>query len=511
MPITFGTYTFPEPEPLLSLDLESVEMGGLQQAERQAINVIGFLTGNSLIELNSQKNEMIDGLVRPFAPLSVECFNFPLAELSSLEFSESDLTTLLPYSVQFEAYPDGGGEFFGIESATDEWSYKENEDKTLTATHSISAKALNVDGTNPFERAKAFVTSRTDGYENISKIHEVKGQVGYLRSISEVIDIFNGSYEITYEYLVGVAEEHSNDAVVRYSAQVDYSKEGGLSVSVSGSIIGEIDGPPVSESMFSKEDARDVLVDYIAKSKSNTEDGKYPFFPRLPDSSSYTEKEDSNTIEFTFQFDNLESEDEDIIHEYAVTYEENSDSGVKTATISGTVRYVGTNNPFNPSVDGDPSTSVRFGLVKSFFNSISPFGILNGLAPFQISDDLKNSSVSKKPYEFSIDYSFSYQSPLAGLCPDLKLGGGSVSYSESLPTSKTALQSGIERIISTKLVEATLGSVEVTITSNNEEVSLDDLESCANLLFVAGDVCKKTGRSTSESPSSKSVTVRGIR
>ena len=124
--------------------------------------------------------QMISGLLSEFQTLTitgdVEGKIYSGAKPKSIEFSQSDLTTILPYSASFTSYASGTfSKFFGVTEPQDSWSFSEQDGRVTEATHSVSARGLNLgNSVTALTNAKTFVSGRVGGLTNISLFSIVK-------------------------------------------------------------------------------------------------------------------------------------------------------------------------------------------------------------------------------------------------------------------------------------------------------------------------------------------------
>ena len=122
--VSYGSYTFPSPSPLIAETSSPVFISGQSDYFSDEINLVGILTGENLSGLDLQKMHMVSGLLSEFQTLKItgdaKGKIYSGAKPISIAFSESDLTTTLPYSVSFEAYSSGAfSKFFGIVNPKD--------------------------------------------------------------------------------------------------------------------------------------------------------------------------------------------------------------------------------------------------------------------------------------------------------------------------------------------------------------------------------------------------------
>jgi hypothetical protein len=134
MSISYDTYFFPAPLPSVVISDEPIYIAGKLDHTKQKIQLIGTITGSNLNSLSEAKKEMEIGLLNPFESLDLNGESFDICRPLSINFSDSDLTTLLPYSVEFEAFDEKGfTEFYGISDPTDSWSYSEQDGRIISA------------------------------------------------------------------------------------------------------------------------------------------------------------------------------------------------------------------------------------------------------------------------------------------------------------------------------------------------------------------------------------------
>ena len=190
--ITYGSYSFPEPIPLFSEEDEVVKFGGLLDHSAIRVNLVGFLTGSDLSGLDLQKMQMISGFLNEYEDLTITIENetktCPRSFVESIDFGNSDSTTVLPYNLTALYYSgETFSEYFGVTEPQNSWSYEEGDNKIVTATHTVSAKGLKVDSEDPFNNARKFVTGKlANGFENIALFNS--GDNAFLRSRTENVD-----------------------------------------------------------------------------------------------------------------------------------------------------------------------------------------------------------------------------------------------------------------------------------------------------------------------------------
>ena len=90
--ITFGSYTFPSPTPLVGQGVEPIYVQGKVDHFLETINLIGNLTGSNLSGLHLQKMQMISGLMPDFETLSIthgsSTTGFTFSKADSIQFED---------------------------------------------------------------------------------------------------------------------------------------------------------------------------------------------------------------------------------------------------------------------------------------------------------------------------------------------------------------------------------------------------------------------------------------
>ena len=187
--IQYSGYNFPEPLPFLAESSTPIYTSGVYDHSTLDVQLVGFLTGRDICDLNSQKQAMIQGLLNEYGDLSINIGatnkTYSKALPTSIDFSDSDLTTVLPYSVSFLVFSgESFSQFFGVSSPKNEWSFSEQENQIVQATHTISAQGEKINDQEPLQNAIDFVTSLT-GFQNIAPI--LRGNNAFLKSRNETI------------------------------------------------------------------------------------------------------------------------------------------------------------------------------------------------------------------------------------------------------------------------------------------------------------------------------------
>jgi hypothetical protein len=500
MSVTYNGFDFPLASVLISD--EPIYVEGKLDHTRERIQILGTITGASLNDLSSLKNDMQNALSLSFQELDIDIAQFDYSKPISISFSDSDLTTILPYSVEFEVFSEKDfSNFYGVSDPVDSWSYSEQDGRLISAVHTVSAKGIKINDQDALDNAKTFVESRLNDFENYSIINP-DIQTAFIREKTEEIDRFQNTYSVTETYSLSSSRfDQPNNGLVTVTTQINYSKNSESSVTVSGNIIGSINGPSVNESMFTALQAMNQATISVEKSKSSQESNFYEIIKRGPTSSSFEKNEIDNSISFTYTFSDAFNEGE-VIHDYTVSVSASKDSAIITVSIDGEIIYKGTDNPY----DGEEIEDwPRYLEIDQKFQEINPYNLAvqEYKEFFSVFDDFDGNSyldpeplsesITKSPFVPSISYSYSYSNK-----PNSNLNNLTLEYTDEKP------------IIRIDLVE-TLGGFQENETSilGKKTVSASAQESAASLSQLRGivndyltDGCFTFDESSSESDNS---------
>ena len=484
--ITYGSYSFPDPTPFLGQGIEPVYIAGEIDHTRNSIELVGSLTGENLSGLHLQKMQMISGMMPTFQTLTIshetEDKTFLQVKPENISFSDSDLTTVLPYSVSFSCYEsDTFSEFFGVSDPKDTWSFNEQDGRIIESTHNVSAKGVKVDSASPLVNARNFVTERVGGYQDLSLF--LTGSTGYLISRTEDIDKSKNTYGLQETYRYNTSEYISTglSGVFQSNCSIAYGKDEGLNVSVDASIQGNFDAIKNSEGiistgLFTASMAQEIAINSVVSSLSNYESGLYTFIDRGPSSASYNIDTGTNIISFSYVFSNPENLDQvgNVLHTRKSTVSASKDDSKVRVSIQGDFKY---NSPFEIIPTGDPATGLRFKQIDEQYSGIATgSGFLNlaiealqdftGYAVgYHISGNYINPeplsrSISKDPNQSSISYSVSFDNG-----PDLSDGsltGLEISLTDKKPLELSGIIPSLGGFAKQKINNRTAGEFSAT-------------------------------------------------
>lgn len=498
--ITYGSYSFPSPIPFVGQGIEPVYIAGKIDHTKNSIELVGNLTGENLSGLHLQKMKMISGMMSTFETLTIshesQDETFLKAKPETISFSDSDLTTFLPYSVSFSCYESNSfSEFFGISDPIDTWSFNEQDGRIVESTHNVSAKGVKVNSKSPLVNARHFVTGRVTGYNDLSLF--LTGSTGYLMSRTENIDKSKNTYGLqeTYRYNTSEYIHTGLSGVFQSNCSIAYGRDEGLSVNVTASIQGDFDAIKnskgiISTGLFTASMAQEIAVNSVVSSLSDYESGVYTFIDRGPSTSSYDIDTGTNIISFSYGFSNPENLDQvgNVLHTRSSTVSASKDDSKVQVSIQGDFKY---NSPFEVIPTGDPATGQRFAEIDEQYSGLAAdSGFLNlaiealqeftGYASgYHISGDYVNPepisrSISKNPNQSSISYSLSFDNG-----PDLSNGsltGLQISLTDNRPLELSGIVPSLGGFAKQKINNRTAGQLSAAASCEASTGHLQELK-----------------------------------
>ena len=501
--ITYGSYSFPEPIPLFSEEDEVVKFGGLLDHSAIRVNLVGFLTGSDLSGLDLQKMQMVSGFLSEYEDLVVTIGNetktCPSAFIESIDFNDSDSTTILTYSFTAIYYSgETFSEYLGVTDPQNSWSYDEGDDKIITATHTVSAKGVKVNSDDPFDNARDFVAEKLEnGFENIALVNS--GSNAFLTSRTENVDKKQNIYGVTEVYTYSAGDRsYSDSGVVNVSTSISFSNKSELSINVNGSIQGSIDANTgsqvglLSTGNFTPEQATDVAINALVNSYSDYESGVYSFVQDGPTAFNYDLNTGANLLNFSFTFadpDKVDVINNNVLHSFTSSISISKDSSVSSVSVRGDLRYLGT--LFIDST-GEFENNARFQAVETAFGEIDQQAIaISALTDFSgvatgyeinssyVNQEPRSLSISKNPIENTISYNYTYNNQVDFSDGDLK--DLSLNITDKQPLTVNNVQETIAGFKASQIISRSLGNYSVSATCSNDGSELETLKE-----FVSG-------------------------
>jgi hypothetical protein len=148
-----------------------------------------------------------------FKPLQVKegntvYYDWPSAVVDSIDFEESKWSVGAPvkYTVKLKAHDlfHTNGNQIHVLNPSDNYSFTEGEDGSVTVTHKVSAKGIKTGSTSPFAQAQAFVDQYVgvDHFEAtwLGNPYFITNRKPTLLSKSENVNRLEGTYSVTENY-----------------------------------------------------------------------------------------------------------------------------------------------------------------------------------------------------------------------------------------------------------------------------------------------------------------------
>lgn len=414
--ITYGGYSFPHPYPFVGLSESPIIVSGQVDYGQLNITLVGQFTGCGLTEVKEERDRLLNALSTGFQTLTVGNTGYSYVKPISVNFPDSQIHRSLPYQIDFEAYHEKDfSQFYGILDPIDVWTFSEQEGRIVSASHNVSARAVKHDS-DSLLAARNFVNSRMNGYENLSLF--LTGATAILESKSENVDRLSNSYSVNENWRVSTSRGlyDKADAIVRPQAQISYNAADSVSIRVQGTIEGGISGSATT-GMFTTVEATEFAKNALANFKDDIEENLYGQLFRGPQDYSYDVDTGSNSINFSFSFnDPTDPRNQEVIHDYNISVDASKDRSSVDVSIQGVVKYNSTNDIFTGQ---SPETEIRFQKVDSGFSGISPFSIAQqGFEWFTganldysdkpLKETFETFNIDKKPFDSEINYSYNF-------------------------------------------------------------------------------------------------------
>ena len=269
------------------------------------------LTGNKSISMDIFSNKNANGKWKlyVFDAIGGDTGNFNGAKLifsderiyqnsgiivQSISFEESPYSNLISYSIELNSSQLSGN----VINPTNEYNFTENEDKTISLSHSISARGINTSKnpskSNAMDNAIAFVKSNT----GLAKIPTVKFISGlsiyspfYMQNFSESIDRLNGVYSVQENYNTKTINS-SLPGVLSYTCDITSGADSNV---VQINLRGDYKGP------------KDGDITNLRNTFNLRELFLYSgYYNPTPIQYNITENSGENLISFDYTFDNID-------------------------------------------------------------------------------------------------------------------------------------------------------------------------------------------------------------
>lgn len=310
----------------------------------------------------------------------------------SINFDESNYGGIVNYTIELNSIKLSGN----VINPTNEFSFTENEDKTISLSHSISAQGintnLNLNKSNAIDNAISFVRLNT-GILNIPTTKFISGNSNrfYLQNFTESIDRINGTYSVQENYINSL-----------------------LNTGLSGNLSYTLDFTSGAESNFIEinlrgqyKGAKDGNINNLRNTLNITGliSGLYSgYYNPIPIQYNITENTGENLISFDYTFDNINLPNP--YYRYETSINKNELEQIYNVQVRGEIIARGNRN-YRYFI----STGNIINLTGQFLSIAS--GILSGFKDFnndttKSSLRLLNISVNQNPNDGTVSAEGSY-------------------------------------------------------------------------------------------------------
>jgi hypothetical protein len=172
--------------------------------------------------------------------------------------------------------------------------------------------------------------------------------------------------------------------------------------------------------MFKPSDAKYYAMKALERSKSDIEASNYGSVFKAPRTYNYSVDEESNLLNFSFDFaDPSDPRTDEVIHNYTAAVEASKDTNTIRVSVNGQILYNGTEKLFGDTGVA-PEFSARFVAVSGAFDSVDTHSIatqtfsdfVSGVSTYTDESGINkfpvNSTVTKNPFNSEISYSDIY-------------------------------------------------------------------------------------------------------
>jgi hypothetical protein len=242
--------------PLISVD-QSINYTNRFLSGYKKITLRGRLIRNPKCgtwkQYNDVQNVLLERLKTNFGELKVfekedvsgierTVFKCDRAIFRNISFDESAYYNMVPFTIEFDCYDD----FLvstGVTNASDEISYSENDNRTISITRNIRATAVNAGPTGTaIEYAKAFVENRINSSFNFPangpRFANVTSTNTVLVSVEKSVNKLSGEYSASLTFLCDPKNSSNSDkAVLAYVVEIGEVKNE-LTVTINGTMTG---------------------------------------------------------------------------------------------------------------------------------------------------------------------------------------------------------------------------------------------------------------------------------
>lgn len=290
-----------------------------------------YLGETSFSELNRSLNILNERLSSNFKPLIIKqdneiLFQTDTAILDSLNIPEENWYGIIPFELNFTIYEQSlFTNYYGIVEPEETISFRENDFETVSLTHSLSAKGLQINNKSALENAKEWVLSRKDNYNKINTILvDPNGSDYLLESVKEEVNRLEGIYSWEGVYQKTRSTESPKNCFLNYSIDISSGVNDGY-------VITSIDGNLSKNSLSVLREEFDK-INFYNIANSNTVSSVGVVLNSKPVENSVTEFEFENRLSFNFSFNNDFSPD--VVNNFTVDISTDNIKNITTVTLT---------------------------------------------------------------------------------------------------------------------------------------------------------------------------------
>ena len=276
--------------------------------------------------------------------------------INSVDFSDSNYSSMLEYAITLSVYRGDFMVHSGVADVSNTISYKENEDKTLSISHEVSARGIrdseSASSSTALEKAKAFVgaeiarqkidippvlISHAKVSDSESPMTPTVTETAFLEtvdpiliSLNENIDRLSGSYSVSKEYKSDLY--FYEEGLLRYTADLDLSPDGYNIVRISGDITYEEDLSGQVE--FDKLVSRYKSFDFFGAAKRLS---GIDSLNKVPLNRSVSKDSSKNILSFSLSYDNNPNFSSENGVETVMDFSFSNDSNFITINVGGSM------------------------------------------------------------------------------------------------------------------------------------------------------------------------------
>ena len=304
--------------PLVAKTTNFIAQNGGRVASEDRITLRGELTGCGLADLVAARNSAAGVFATNFKDLVVDGTTFEKVKIQSFNFDQSDYLHSVPYSIDV-LYYTGFQIADGVINASNQYTYTENADQTITMRQSISAKGVNTPSSSALDNATAFVSAQATEFPRPALI-DTKGTdfEGCLTDVSTTTDKINNTVSVDRSFKTDPTAIEGG-TILRYTKEISEQEGQPIKVTYAGTVDGCRNGamPDEAYKQFMGGIEATILDENV------------------------TEDPGINRVTFSFSYEDKGDEDPDtspdVMDDFTITINEGASSSLVNMCINGTL------------------------------------------------------------------------------------------------------------------------------------------------------------------------------